>query len=166
MGTKAGGHRYLYARTRAGAAAVDGEHRSPPGNSPIVAGQPLLEHQLRLNELFLALREPAPADVQASGWRTFRQPPVPAVASLIPDAYVEVRHGTVVRALFVEMDLATEPLRTWTRKTERYVALARSGEFPSVFANAQFGVLVVAPSRRRLETIRWTIAATTSKLSG
>ena len=168
VGTTFGGHKYLYARTRAGAAAVRQTYRVPPwnANSPIVAGQPLLEHQLRLNELYFAFRADRPGEDQVTvvRWTTFARPPFPSVGALIPDAYVELRVGAATRSLFVEVDLATEPLKTWVRKTEKYIDLARSGAFSQTFGHEHFGVAVIVPSPRRLHCVRKAIASRTPKL--
>ncbi len=167
VGTVRGGHKHLYARTRQGAAVVGHAYRVPPWNaqSPIIAGQPLLEHQLRLNALYVAVHRPArEPGVVIHSWRTFTAPAVASAAAVIPDAYVEMARGDLVRAFFVEVDLATEPLRTWRRKAERYLALAQSGAFATTFGHGHFGVLVVLPSERRLMTVRGTIAVLTSKL--
>ena len=168
VGTKEGGHKYLYACTRAGAAAVGQQYRVPPWNadSSIVAGQRQLEHQLRLNQFNIALCGQPYGDqiLHVGRWTTFRTPPFPAVAGLIPDAYVEIRFGSVTRAFFVEVDLATEPRKTWLRKVDNYLALAHSGAFAPAFGHEQFGVLVTTPSSRRLHSLRQTIATRTSKV--
>jgi hypothetical protein len=166
VGTVRGGHKYLYARTPAGAQAVGEIYQAPPwkSNNPIVAGQPLLEHQLRLNELYLAFQLTRPEALRLTDWQTFKRSPFTTVASLIPDAYAVIATDTKERPLFVEIDLATEPLRTWARKVERYVAAARSGEFQRRFGYEQFSVAVIVPSMRRLDTVRQTIAASTSKV--
>jgi hypothetical protein len=166
VGTVLGGHKLLYARTPGGAAVVGHAHRQPPWNarSPIVAGQPLLEHLLRTNELYLALRygNPLFTGCELVEWRTFNLPLQPS--GVIPDAYCVLKVRDASRALFVEVDLATEPLRTWSQKADRYVALARSGEFQRQFAREQFGVVVIVPSDRRLQGVRRAIAGRTSKL--
>ena len=97
-------------------------------------------------------------------WRTFGAPIRASRPPLIPDAYVEVATNETIRAFFVEVELATEPLRTWRRKAERYLLLARSGAFHASFDHTQFGVLVFLPSEGRLETVRRTVASATTKL--
>lgn len=166
VGTVNGGHKFLYARSAAGAKVVGEPYQQPPwnSNSPIIAGQPLLEHQLRLNELYLALLMAPKETLRLADWQVFKRPPFATVPGLMPDAYAVVANDITSRPMFVEMDLATEPLRTWTRKAERYLAAARSGEFPQKFMYEQFGVAVVVPSMRRLETVRKTVASVTTKL--
>jgi hypothetical protein len=167
VGTVRGGHKHLYARTRQGAAVVGHPYRIPPwsAHSPIIAGQPLLEHQLRLNGLYLSLyRAARDTGWVIHRWRTFTAPAVPSASAVIPDAYVEIARGDRQRAFFIEVDLATEPLSTWRRKAARYVALAHSGAFAPTFGPPQFGVVVLLPSERRLATVRTTIAGVTSKL--
>ena len=167
VGTVHGGHRHLYARTRQGAAAVDQPHRVPPWKpfSPIVAGQPLLEHQLRLNALHIAFRELERrfAGFQLNRWETFVQP-ITSGSRLIPDAYTELLCGNTLGGFFIEVDLATEPLHTWREKARRYLALARSGTIADRIGRIQFGVLVVVPSVRRLTTLRSVVASITTKL--
>jgi hypothetical protein len=66
--------------------------------------------------------------------------------------------------MFLEADLGTEPLRSWRRKVEIYLRLAISGEFQQLFHQQQFRVLVVAPSLKRLQGIRATVARSTDKI--
>lgn len=71
----------------------------------------------------------------------------------------------MVRPFFVEVDLGSESLPVWRKKTDLYVRqLAASGDFQRIFGQPQFRVLVVANTDRRLAGIRATIAKTTDKI--
>jgi hypothetical protein len=165
VGTVRGGHKYLYALTRLGAGAVGTTFRQIPWKtSAIVAGQPFLEHQLRLNELYLGLRYTSqPQGILVTTWRTFSQA-LDQRIRLIPDAYCEVASPIGVTAMFVEVDQGTESLRIWRRKIDQYLTLATSGTFNRLFPHPQFRVLVTAPSMRRLQTISRCIALKTTKV--
>src|SRR5262249_6424854 len=102
-------------------------------------------------------------DVRVRAWRTFTRP-LPGTAQLIPDAYVEVEIPFGVRGWFVEVDRGTESRRTWRGKAERYLRYATSGAFTSATRLTQFGVLVIAPSERRVHSLRPIVAAVTAKL--
>jgi hypothetical protein len=166
VGTAAGGHKYLYALTRRSAHLMDTQYRGAPWTSATsLAGSIGLEHQLRLNDLYLLLvhHRPQLAGVTVEGWRTFAHPVATSVP-LIPDAYVELQTQEMTRPYFLELDRGTETRRTWTTKAQQYVRLATSGGFHALFGHPQFGVLVVAPSRRRVDSLRATIARLTNKL--
>lgn len=62
------------------------------------------------------------------------------------------------------MDLGTEASTVWKRKVELYLKLAIGGEFERVFGRKRFRVLVLLPSKRRLDTVRKTVARRTDKL--
>lgn len=166
VGTERGGHKYLYALTRQGAAAVQRPFAGVPLKShAVIAGQPFLEHQLRLNAVYLRLRYhriPVP-NVGMTRWSTFARALAPQVP-LIPDAYVELATADGPKAAFLEIDQGTESLRVWRRKTDEYVKFAVSGAFPTLFRHPQFRVLVIAPSARRIATVRACIAAKTTKI--
>jgi hypothetical protein len=164
VGTERGGHKFLYALTPAGARAADVPYSAVPLNThAIIAGQPFLEHQLRLNALYLRLRYDSPPNTTIQRWRTFQQP-IAKNLKLIPDAYFELVTKDGLKAMFVEVDRGTESLRIWRGKVNQYLALAVSGQFPQVFGQQQFRVLVVVPSMRRLQTVSRCIAATTTKI--
>jgi hypothetical protein len=166
VGTSAGGHKYLYALTRQGAHVADVPYRPAPWTrDTLLAGSIGLEHQLRLNALYLLLmHQPHPHDkTQVQTWRTFAQP-LPQSTGLVPDAYFELETAAGVRAWFVEIDRGTESQRVWKRKVERYVQFAMSEAFATFSSAGQFGVLVIAPSDRRVKSLRHSIARTTTKL--
>jgi len=166
VGTVRGGHKFVYALSRHGAQLLEQPFRAlPVRTDTVLAGNVFLEHQLRINALYLQLayrRIPLPG-IQLRHWRTFQRP-ISAQVSLLPDAYIELNTPTGIRAMFLEMDLGTESLRIWKRKVAAYLQLAVSGEFLTQFQLPQFRVLVVAPSMRRLNTIRAVVAQRTSKV--
>lgn len=165
VGTVLGGHKYLYALTRLGAATIGSAFRPISWKtSAIVAGQPFLEHQLQLNALYLAFRYSGrPQGVSLALWRTFSQPLDPGIR-LIPDAYCEVVSPKGVTAMFAEVDQGTESLRVWRHKIDQYLTLATSGTFNRLFPHPQFRVIVTVPSMRRLKAISQSIALKTNKV--
>ncbi len=166
VGTIAGGHKHLYALTAKGARIADVAYRAAPwSKDTLLAGSIGLEHQLRLNAVYLLLMHPAVprADMHVRTWRTFARP-LPGTTKLIPDAYVEVEIPSGIRGWFVEVDRGTETRRTWRSKAERYLRYATSGAFASTTGLTQFGILVIAPSERRVHSLRPIVATVTTKL--
>ena len=166
VGTVAGGHKHLYALTPAGARLVDTPYRGRPwSRDALLAGSLGLEHQLRINAVYLLLMRqviPLPG-VRVLQWRSFSHP-VSSTVRLIPDGYVELDTPLGVRAWFLEMDRGTESRRTWLAKTHAYMRFAVSGAFTTQFGQGQFGVLVIAPSERRVHSLRTALAGVTKKL--
>jgi Replication-relaxation len=166
VGTVKGGHKYLYVLTRQGALAGQVPYGPVPLQShAVIAGQPFLEHQFRLNALYVCLRYlPIPhPDVTLRRWITFTRALDPQVP-LIPDAYAELQIAERTMAMFVEIDQGTEPLRVWRRKVEHYLALAVTGVFRRLFHHEQFRVLVIVPTPKRLASLRACIATMTDKI--
>lgn len=166
VGTVRGGHKFLYSLSRKGARLVGQPFRAVPFKTDtVLAGNLFLEHQLRINALYFQLAcQPIPvAGVEVQRWLTFREPIAPQL-SLIPDAYLELDTPQGVRAMFIEMDLGTESLRIWHRKTQAYLQLALSGAFAARFQHPQFRVIVVVPSERRLHTVREVVRKLTTKI--
>lgn len=123
------------------------------------------EHQLAINEIYLTVRYRAvpAANVRCISWRRFIDP-ISKSFPLIPDAYLELADSAAVRASFLELDLGTEALPILRRKFQLYVQLATSGEFPSLFSQPQFRVLVITTTERRMENLRATAARITDKI--
>ena len=86
------------------------------------------------------------------------------ISPIIPDGYFELQHGSVVKALFLEVDMGTEALRIWQKKIEGYLKFAVAGEFGKLFGLPQFKVIVIAHSERRAESIRSVAAKFTDKI--
>jgi hypothetical protein len=166
VGTVASGRKAIYTLAPKGAYLVQakfGGINRPSGK--LVTGDAFVEHQMGINEIYLALKYlpiPRPG-VCFLRWHSFRQPISEAV-KLTPDAYLEIRSGEAVRPMFLEVDLGTEALKVWQQKAASYLQLAVSGEFTKRFRQPQFRVLVVGSSDKRLVNIRATIAKSTDKV--
>jgi hypothetical protein len=164
-GTIRGGHKFLYALSIRGAKLLGTRYRAPIWNpNTTLAWSPTLEHQLAVNRLYIGLRHGAPtAAVSLTRWSTFDQPIAPTVR-LIPDAYIEITTPTTVKAIFLEVDRGTETRRIWNRKVDAYLTLATSGHFAEIFQRPQFRVAVLAPTPRRLASLRACVARRTTKV--
>jgi hypothetical protein len=124
-----------------------------------------LRHRLEINKVYLVLKYSA---IPVPGWwfvlwQGFQKNLALSVP-LIPDGYFELRSSAGVRACFVEVDLGTEALPVIQRKVQLYLHLATSGEFPTLFHQPQFRVLVIANSERRLQNLRAAVAKLTDKI--
>jgi Replication-relaxation len=124
-----------------------------------------LRHRLEINKVYLLLKHSA---IPVPGWWLVRwqgfQKNLASSVPLIPDGYFELRSSAGARACFVEVDLGTEALPVIQRKVQLYLHLATSGEFPALFHQPQFRVLVIANSERRLQNLREAIAKLTDKI--
>jgi hypothetical protein len=156
VGTIAGGRRTIYFLP---------EKRVPKSAGDPLARQRIFEHQLAINRLYYRFKyvPPPQPGVRVLEWQSFDTVLSPQVP-LIPDGYVKIKTPAGERALFIEVDLGTESLRVWERKTEQYLNLAVSGEYARLFRGERFGVLIVTTTERRLDHIRQTITARTEKL--
>ncbi len=165
IGSVAHGRKAIYTLAAKGAKLVNaklgGIHRT---SGRLVLGETFVAHQSGINQIYLALKYRAlPSGVRFNRWVTFRQSISEAV-KLTPDAYFELESTGQLRAGFLEVDLGTEALSEWQKKTAYYVQLAVSGEFQNRFRQPQFRVLVVASSDRRIANIRATVAKSTDKI--
>lgn len=166
VGSIGSGRKAIYTLSPKGAAAVSsqlGGIRRPEGR--LVTGDRFVEHQMAINEIYLAVKFPAVPNPVARliRWHTFRNAISDAV-KLTPDGYCETASGQAVRAMFLEVDLGTEALSVWKQKTASYLQLAVSGEFIQRFRQPQFRVLVAVNSERRLANIRGIISKSTDKI--
>jgi hypothetical protein len=166
VGTILGGRKAFYTLSPKAVTLVDaplGGIRRRAGAT--LAGDRFLEHQLRINQIYLAVkyRDIPVAGVHLLRWRGFTER-ISAAAPIVPDGYFEFNCPDGVRAMFLEADLGTESMRNWRGKVASYLRLAISGEFQQRFHQQHFRVLVVAPSPRRLEGIRATVARSTDKI--
>jgi hypothetical protein len=165
VGSIGSGRKAVYSLSPKGAAVVNakfGGVQRPSGR--LVVGDAFVEHQTGINEIYLSLKyRPAPAGVQLGRWLTFRHSISEAIR-LTPDALFELATGQTVHAMFLEVDLGTEALQVWQRKTQYYLQLALSGEFQKRFGHPQFRVLVLVNSERRLANLRKTVSASTDKI--
>lgn len=155
IGTIDGGRRAVYCR--ADSPAFLNRRANSVRFAPAVG----LLHQLEVNDVYVAALT---ADGnRISLWQTFSQP-LASTVSLIPDAYFEIESALSPEAFFLEVDRGTEPLNVWRAKAKGYLNLATSGLFEREFGKNRFGVVVVAPSDRRLRGIQRTVAIETEKL--
>lgn len=166
VGTISGGRKAIYALTTKSGPLVD---RRLPALSHrqnlTLAGNLNLEHQMLINSAFVTLKHqviPVPG-VQFLRWISFREPLTQSIR-LVPDGYCELDSPSGIRTMFLEIDLGTEPIKTWETKTRNYVQLAVSGEFSRIFSRSQFRVLVVATTDRRALNIRSAIVRITDKI--
>lgn len=165
IGSIGAGRKAIYTLSPKGAELVHakfgGIHRA---SGRLLLGDRFIEHQTGINEVYLSLKcRTVPPGVRLHRWLTFRQS-ISETAKLTPDAYFELQAGDAVRAMFLEVDLGTEALSEWHKKTAYYLQLAVSGEFAKRFQKPQFRILVVASSERRLNNIREVVAKSTDKV--
>lgn len=166
VGSIAHGRKAVYTLSAKGTALVSaklGGIQRPSGR--LVVSDAFVEHQSGINEIYLALRYRSTplTGVRLLRWHTFRQP-ISDQIKLTPDGYFEIAVIESIRSMFLEVDLGTEALAVWQQKVGSYLQLAVSGDFVKQFRQAQFRVLVVANSDRRLANIRATVAKSTDKI--
>lgn len=164
IGTKVGGTKALYALSAKGARAAQAPVRLlQRRQDSVLVGDQFVEHQLDINQVWIAAKYRPIPNHELVRWLTF-----PLVLSkaipLMPDGYFEVKCSSDVHSLFCEVDRGTESLRVWTKKVELYLALAASGDFQKLFHQSRFKVLVIAPSERRLESLRKATQKLTTKI--
>jgi hypothetical protein len=165
VGSTGHGQKALYTLSPKGAALVDAKLPGLPLRQSPFGTSPFLLHRLAINEIYLAVKHqhlPRP-DMRCARWIGFREPLTHALP-LIPDGYFELVADGATRPMFVEADLGTEALPVWQKKVQTYLQLALSGEFPKLFRQTQFRVLIVATTDRRLQHIRAAVAKQTDKI--
>jgi hypothetical protein len=166
LGTTAGGQKALYALSQKGAQLVDVPLRGPQRRKDeALAADYFIQHQLTVNEIYCQLKYgtiPIP-QVAFQRWRSFFQP-IAASLRLIPDGYLELQTPSGIVAAFLEVDLGHERGPVWMEKVENYLRLALAGRPEGDALHRPFRVLVLAPSDRRLISIRGVIAAKTEKI--
>ena len=166
LGTTAGGAKALYTLSEKGARLVDVPESGPrrPQDQAVVADF-FIQHQLAINEVHCALKygTGVPPGIAFKRWLGFPKQPV-AGLRLIPDGYVELETPEGVVPSFLEVDLGHERRRVWEEKVRNYLDLAVSGKFEQEFRQSRFRVLVVAQSRRRLDSIREVVVRVTQKI--
>ena len=166
LGTTAGGKKAIYALTPRGAKVAGVPCRGPrrQSDTTLVADY-FVTHQLAINDVYCVIAcRPIPADgARFVRWMHFTEP-IGTDAALIPDGYFELASQGRELAAFLEIDFGHESLRVWRKKVEKYVSLALSGVFERQFGQAQFRVLAVANSVRRMESLRTATSAITEKI--
>jgi hypothetical protein len=160
-----GGKRAIYSLSKRGAELIgttpNGIQR--PADSFLI-GDKFVAHQLAINEVFCAAHfHTYIKDKTVKNWKALTKPLSPAI-SVIPDAYFEIHLNEIIRPMFLEVDQGTEGLTVWSKKINEYLTLASSGDFERLFAHPRFGVLVVAASERRMQSLRTHVAKITPKL--
>lgn len=159
------GQKALYSLSAKGAALVGARLPGLLLRQTAFGASPFLLHRLAINEIYIALkyRDLPKPDMRLSCWVSFREPLSQAIP-LTPDGYFELVVDGNTKATFLEVDLGTEALPVWIRKTQLYLQMALSGNFTQWFGQSQFRVLVIATTDRRLQNIRTAIAKQTDKI--
>ncbi len=166
LGTIAGGAKAIYTLSPKGAQLVNVTAHAPRRRSDeALVADTFVVHQLAINDLYCSLKYqklPIP-DVSFRHWMTFYEP-IQTGLRLIPDGYFELETSSGVLSAFLEVDLGSESLKVWKEKVSHYLQFALSGQYQTRFGQTQFRVLVLAPSERRLQSIRQVVAALTEKI--
>jgi hypothetical protein len=166
LGTTASGRKVLYSMSKRGADLVEVPYRGlRRGSDETLITDFFVTHQLLVNEIFCTAKyRPIPIPgVQFVQWRSFYKS-MDAAIPLIPDGYVEVKTQAKTLAAFLEVDLGNESRSVWRAKIQSYLRYAVSGSFERQFAHPQFRTLVVANSKRRLQSLREATAELTDKI--
>jgi hypothetical protein len=168
LGTTAGGKKALYALSPNGAKLAQVPFRGPRrASDEILVADFFVTHQLEINKIYCKLRcqtHPSPG-TQFLRWINLSEPVAPG-SRLIPDGYFELATPKNTFAAFLEVDLGHESRTVWRKKVEEYLKFAVSGAFEQRYACAQFRVLTVTNSERRMASLRMTTCAITEKMSG
>jgi hypothetical protein len=166
LGTTGAGQKALYALSAKGAQLADVPLRAPRRRKDeALIADFAVQHQLIVNEVYCAVKyQPLNLDgFSFRRWIAFHEPMLPGLR-LIPDGYAEWQTPSGVQGAFLEVDLGHEGLTIWKEKVRNYLQLAVSHEFERRFSQSRFQVLVVAPSERRLRSIRSTVVTVTQKV--
>src|SRR5205823_196961 len=121
VGTLDGGKKSIYLLTAKGAALVGVSHKClKRKRDAVLVGDAFIDHQLHINRLYLDFKFGSlPVGVEFGRWRMFTQP-LSTTAAIIPDGYVEVGTPAKHLCMFIEVDLGTERIDLWRKKTEAY----------------------------------------------
>lgn len=161
-----GARKALYALSEKGGRLAEVPCHGPrrPQETMLVADY-FVEHQLAVNAVMIALKfgRIPERSVRFVQWIAFQEPLAPGI-NLIPDGYVEFRTPAAIDAAFLEVDLGHESRGVWKEKARRYLQLAVSGAYARRFQQPRFRVLVLAPSERKLNSIRRAVAEVTEKI--
>lgn len=162
LGVGVGTRKSIYSISKKGAALVGMPYRRLRRESNgLYSGDLFLEHQLLLNDIYLAIHRPELAAL-VQNWRTFDRP-LPH-SSVIPDAYFEIIRDQIIKPVFLEVDKATESKTIWKKKTAGYLSFALSGAFEKTFGHSQFRVAVITTQQQALKRIQSAISEQTSKV--
>lgn len=165
VGTVVGGRKAVYRLSPKGLAIGSASSASRSNTAKSSYSELFLEHQLQVNQVYaLVKHKPIPiTGCRFHRWTSFNRI-LSKACPVIPDGYFELNHNSVVKPLFLEVDMGSEALRIWQKKIEGYLRFAVSGEFQRLFSQQQFKVLVAANSERRAESIRKVAAKFTDKI--
>lgn len=135
-------------------------------------GEEFIEHQLKLNDLQIAIRKAAEArgdkittwvpDWELKAQNDFvEDPQTDKRYPVIPDAYFvyELTETGQKAHFFVELDRATMENRRFAVKIKAYIEYGKSGRFTKRYGAKSFRVLTVVPSARRLKNLKATTEA-------
>ena len=166
VGTNAVGRKAIYTLSRKGASLVGSNYhglRRP--KDEFVVGDPFVHHQLKINEVYCALKfRPIPVpNVAFIRWQSFTEPVAKNIA-LVPDGYFELRAAGQLVSAFLEVDLGTETRSVWQTKVKKYLRYAMGGQFAQQFGDRQFRVLAIPNSGRRAKSLRAATAVLTEKI--
>lgn len=165
LGTNAGGTKALYALSAKGAQVVGVPARGPQRrNDETLAADFFIQHQLTVNGLYCALKYGVlPKGIVFHRWLGFFAPLAPGL-KLIPDGYLELEIPSGILAGFLEVDLGHERGPVWKEKVENYLRFAVQDAPEGKAFHRPFRVLVIAPTDRRVLSIRKIAAAKTEKI--
>jgi len=166
LGTTGAGQKALYALSAKGAQLVGVPLRAPRRRKDeMLVADFVVQHQLVVNEIYCAVKY-RPLNLEGFSfrrWVAFHEPVLPGLR-LIPDGYAEWETPSGALGAFIEVDLGHEGLVIWKEKARNYIQLALSGECERRFSQNQFRVLVIAPSERRVRSIRAAVTTATQKI--
>lgn len=166
MGTNGVGRKAIYTLSPKGAKLVGSSYQGlRRGKDEYLIGDFFVHHQLRINEVYCAVKyRPIPVPgASFVRWVFFTEPVAPGLA-LIPDGLFELRLGDQLVLAFVEVDLGSETRSVWQAKVKAYLRYATSGQFADQFGDRQFRVLAIAHSDRRTASLRAATASMTDKI--
>jgi len=165
LGTTAGGAKALYALSAKGAQLIGVPLRGPQRRKDeTLAADFFVQHQLTVNQIYCGLKYGTlPPGVSFRQWMSFFAP-IADRLRLIPDGYVELETPSGLVAAFLEVDLGHERGPVWGKKIEHYLQFARMSAPAGKAFHRPFRVLVIAPTERRVRSIRKAVAALTEKI--
>jgi hypothetical protein len=166
IATENGGKKALYFLSRKGALLAGVPHKPlKRTREEMLIADLFVEHQLAVNSIYIAVAHQSipMAGVGHRIWQTTEEP-ISRSHPIIPDAYFEMDSLQGIQSMFLEVDMGTEVLKIWQKKTAAYIRFAMSGDFPARFHQSRFRVLVITRSEHRLESVRKTVSELTDKI--
>lgn len=165
VGTISAGLKAVYTLSPKAGALIGIEYRRiSRSHGRTLVGDLFVDHQMRVNDVYTTVKHlPLPAGARFIRWCAFHEP-ISRTSRLVPDGYFEIQTAAGVRPMFLEVDLGHQAMRVWEQKARAYLQLAVSGNFPRLFRQPQFRVIVITTSPRRLAHVRAVIAKQTDKV--